>query len=762
MSGYISNNSKDAIQTNNPKDIIQANKANIEYINRAIQKLHARIICEMQELFNQCPAGPEGPRGRPGAPGPFTRTPNGTIFPTVTTDSVIIGGTIPAPPDINGPNIFTVDGNAYITGALIAEKDLQTTQLLLSGPNKRIVGIDLPGTISIIPILPIPVLILDQNSIMGLDGVTGTPILQITNNSVAPASIVSIGYNATASKDENIAIGADSAASGDLGIAIGKDSVASGTQSLAIGCGTKSIGDFAIAHGCGTTATAPRSIAHGANANASNDGNIAIGADSSASGDPTIAIGCKSKAIGNFSIAHGCEASATAPRSIAHGYQAKALHTSVAIGELATSTADNQIIMGSDSTPLTDMYIANGVVSDTPMTGIIHGTGGTNNTDGGDFIIAGGLGGTLNTTRGGKVRLQTTDSSGITLVDVVILNPPIFPAVSPTVSFTGDVEFMADINNATLNNPTITDGSITNTIINGQSLNNTIIGTSALQNNTTGANNSIVGAFAAQNNTTGSNNTALGIMALQNNTIGANNVAIGGSALVANTSGEFNTAVGFNALRVNTDGGQNVGIGVNALFNATSTNNTAVGPNALFNVGTGQFNIALGNEAGQNLTGTDGNNVMIGNQGLAGDSNTMRLGNGMVKCFISGINGASIVGPGTNILVDANGQLGTVPSSIRYKKNIQPMNISNRIYGLNPVEFDYIENNMHSYGLIAEQVEEIMPEIVVKNENNEIETVQYHLLVPMLLNELIKNRKEIIELRMEIAEFRNKFAEFQN
>jgi len=259
------------------------------------------------------------------------------------------------------------------------------------------------------------------------------------------------------------------------------------------------------------------------------------------------------------------------------------------------------------------------------------------------------------------------------------------------------------------------------------------IGVSALSDNSTGFNNTAIGADALQLNTNGSNNTASGTFALQNNTLGSQNTASGRSALRDNTIGINNTAIGSGALRLNTTGTDNVAIGVNAL-----TNNT-----------TGSFNIAIGPNAGLGLT-TGSNNIAIGNQGVTGDSATIRIGSAQTRTFIDAIRGVTTdYANAVPVVIDSLGQLGTVSSSQRFKDNIADMgDTSNVLKKLRPVTFHYKSDQNPKgrtlqYGLVAEEVAKVAPNLVAHAANGEIETVFYQHLTPMLLNEYQKQQRVI-------------------
>jgi len=257
-------------------------------------------------------------------------------------------------------------------------------------------------------------------------------------------------------------------------------------------------------------------------------------------------------------------------------------------------------------------------------------------------------------------------------------------------------------------------------------------------------------------NTTGFQNTATGFDALDGNTTGANNTATGFDALEFNTSGGNNTANSFEALFSNTSASNNTADGYQALFNNTiGVSNTANGVDALVNNTTGSSNIAMGFSAGTNLT-TGSNNIDIGNAGVAGDSNKIRIGKkGTQKnTFIAGINGVTVAG-GVGVIVDTNGHLGTVVSSARFKDEIKPMDkASEAILAFKPVTFRYKHEfdpeGIPQFGLVAEQVEKVNPDLVARDEQGKAYTVRYEAVNAMLLNEFLKEHRKVQELEKEL------------
>jgi hypothetical protein len=283
---------------------------------------------------------------------------------------------------------------------------------------------------------------------------------------------------------------------------------------------------------------------------------------------------------------------------------------------------------------------------------------------------------------------------------------------------------------------------------------------SALYSNTIGNQNTANGVDALYSNTTGNQNTANGVHALFSNTIGNNNTANGVSALEHNRSGINNTATGANALFTNKTGIYNTANGSGALFsNRFGNHNTASGQDALFNNKTGAFNIALGADAGFSTTGS--HNIDIGNEGVTDESNTIRIGKVGIQTatFIAGISGATVAG-GVGVIIDSDGHLGTVNSSERFKDEIKPMDkASEAILALQPVTFRYKHEldpeGIPQFGLVAEQVEKVNPDLVARDEEGKAYTVRYEAVNAMLLNEFLKEHRKIAELEALAAQQQN-------
>jgi hypothetical protein len=298
---------------------------------------------------------------------------------------------------------------------------------------------------------------------------------------------------------------------------------------------------------------------------------------------------------------------------------------------------------------------------------------------------------------------------------------------------------------------------------------NTATGYEALFANTTGAANTAAGVQALFLNTAGFSNTATGVLALYGNTTGDDNTATGQQALMNNTVGNFNTGAGFQALISNTTGTSNTAAGLQALFsNTTGFNNTPTGVLALSSNTTGANNIALGVGAGSALT-TGSNNIDIGNPGLVAETRTIRIGKQgtQTATYIAGIFNSSASGGAVE--VSNTGKLGMVLSSARYKREIHDMGAaSSNLMKLRPVTFRYKDDpqGIKQYGLVAEEVEQLYPELVIHDTAGKVQSVRYTVLTAMLLNELQKQTREnaqqaeqIEHLSTQVAQLKRMFVQ---
>ncbi len=296
---------------------------------------------------------------------------------------------------------------------------------------------------------------------------------------------------------------------------------------------------------------------------------------------------------------------------------------------------------------------------------------------------------------------------------------------------------------------------------------NTANGTAALYSNTTGTGNTAIGAEALYENTSGSSNTANGSVALKANTSGLDNTATGASALFVNTTGSSNTATGAGALQASTSGSYNTATGVLALAGLTSGIwNTADGQGALENVTDGQLNVALGYWAGYDiLSGND--NIDICNVGQNYDNGITRIGTDGIQtsAYIAGVYNATASG-GSPVYITSSGQLGLLTSSRRYKEHIQSMaDASDVLLSLRPVTFRYKPDidpkGIPQFGLVAEEVDQVDPDLVVHDDQHGIYTVRYEAVNAMLLNEFQKEHRQVEEQAAKVDALEKKLDELQ-
>jgi hypothetical protein len=285
----------------------------------------------------------------------------------------------------------------------------------------------------------------------------------------------------------------------------------------------------------------------------------------------------------------------------------------------------------------------------------------------------------------------------------------------------------------------INAGNFTTTGVGG----NTALGVNALSANTTGETCTAVGSNALAAHTTGTSNVAVGANALNATTTSDFNIGLGSNALLLNITGTRNVALGDSALRDNVTGSNNIAVGKDSLFfNTIGNNNTAIGDMAANILTTGSNNISIGAGSGGTLTTGSGNIYIDASAALAAEATTTRIGTSQNRCFIAGIRGITTgVANAIAVLIDGNGQLGTVSSSAQYKHDIEDMgSSSDAVMQLRPVTFVYNadESGTTQYGLIAEEVDQVFPAIVAHDANGQPETVQYHVLPVLVLNELQK------------------------
>jgi Chaperone of endosialidase len=288
---------------------------------------------------------------------------------------------------------------------------------------------------------------------------------------------------------------------------------------------------------------------------------------------------------------------------------------------------------------------------------------------------------------------------------------------------------------------------------------NTAVGDAALEENTTGTSNTAVGAFALQaSNSTF--NTAVGVGALMANQF-SENTAVGHLALAANTLGGSNTAVGFQALMSEIDGFFNAAFGDDAMESHThGDRNTAVGVGTLGQLTSGDKNTAIGSDAGS-APATGSGNVYIGADVAGANGETDHT-------YIRNINTTSVSGGGTDTVTInlSTGLLGHLSSSRRHKEHIQSMNdASETLYLLKPVTYRYKREidvtQSLDYGLVAEDVATVDPNLVALNKDGQIETVRYTAVNAMLLNEFLKEHKAFVEEQRKVENLQATVAQQQ-
>jgi len=275
-------------------------------------------------------------------------------------------------------------------------------------------------------------------------------------------------------------------------------------------------------------------------------------------------------------------------------------------------------------------------------------------------------------------------------------------------------------------------------------------------------NNTAVGDNALQNLTTGTNNTALGFRALHDNTVGLSNTAVGSLALRNNIGGDRNTATGMGALFDNETGNDNTASGFRALVHNKANANTAIGSRTLENNSEGHDNIAVGFRAGANFF-PGSNNIYIGNVGVTAEDGTIRIGDAsQTRTFIAGIAGSSVTG--APVSVNDDGQLGTTPSSQRFKDEIKPMDkASEAIFALEPVTFRYKKeldpDGIRQFGLVAEELARVNPDLVVRDAGGKPYTVRYDAVNAMLLNEFLKEHRKVENLESALEQLTARLQE---
>jgi hypothetical protein len=428
------------------------------------------------------------------------------------------------------------------------------------------------------------------------------------------------------------------------------------------------------------------------------------------------AIGCNSCALlngGSFNTVLGFETLGNGSASLSGSYNLLAGYQA---GINYTTSESNNIIFGSPGTigQSNALVIGNGTgtgtqqLSSATIAGIYGSTVGATNAA--VFIDSTGLLGTVGGSGG----------SGIVTID------------GNTASVTGSTVTIE---------ATESSGGFTGS------------GTTMTLTFTQGTQNTFVGGFSGNlgASPTGSFNSGFGFNSLGSITTSSENSAFGRYALATLSGGSGdNTAVGYSAIQQLTSGVQNTVVGSRSFANAVTSSDCTI----------------LGYSSGSSYTGAEFNNIIIGASvaGTTGESNVTRIGNTSTdNVFITGIHGVTVTG--TAVLCDTNGQLGTVVSSERYKENIEDMGISSdHIYDLRPVAFTYKKDELKTlqYGLIAEQVQQIMPSLVLYGQDGRPQAVKYQDLPVLLLNELQKQQKIIDKLSKKVSLLEEELYKWDN
>jgi hypothetical protein len=376
-------------------------------------------------------------------------------------------------------------------------------------------------------------------------------------------------------------------------------------------------------------------------------------------------------------------------------------------------------------------------------------TSGGFNTAVGFFALRSNATGQLNTATGAGTLLASTADENTATGAAALLSNTTGPANTANGAFALFRNTTGGFNTAT------GDSALFSNTVGAQ---NTATGFSALTSNTGGLRNTGNGAYALANNITGNDNTANGMFTLFSNTIGHDNTATGSQALYSNTIGLRNTANGAYALANNITGNDNVANGFQALYSNTYNYNTAIGVSALFANTTGFQNTANGFQALQNNTDGSGNTAIGASAGI-------QIRNVCIGVNVFGDAGASnttwirnvydSVASGRAVYVDFDGKIGTLASSRRYKEEIKPIKQASEVlYRLKPVSFRYKKeidrSHALSFGLLAEEVANVDPDLVTPDRDGKPETVRYEAVNAMLLNEFLKEHRKNEDLKKEL------------
>jgi hypothetical protein len=545
------------------------------------------------------------------------------------------------------------------------------------------------------------------------------------------------------------------------------------------------------ANGTGSSNTAVGQSA--LRSNTSGQGNTAVGflglfanttgADNTAVGRAALTA---ATASGNTAVgAYALDANTSGAGNTAVGSQALGSVTTVGGLTAVGSRALEDNTSGTENTAVGFFALAsNGVGSDNTAVGhfsLLLNAGGEGNTAVGSSALLVNATGNQNTAVGWQALDSNTSASGNTALGALSLGATTVGGDNTAAGWAALFANTSGQGNTAVGSRALDANTTGNygTAVGANALTknttatyNTAVGMNALADATTGGKNTAVGAVALTLNTTGHENTAIGFRAMSGNTTGYDNTAIGYNALQSVSADYDNVALGSGAMRFKTGdrnvavgtvafdtsgtGSHNTALGFGALRSGDGDRNVAVGSRAMWQAGPGSGNIAIGYEAGFFVEGS--NNIRIGSKGIFGDSHDGRIEIGTAgtheDVFIHGIwdEDDAIQFDTADVIVNELGELGITTSSRRFKEEIADLGaMSERILDLRPVSFRYKQRpdgdddrrRPVEYGLIAEEVAETFPELVIRGRDGQPLTVKYRLLVPLLLGELQRQEREL-------------------
>jgi trimeric autotransporter adhesin len=601
-------------------------------------------------------------------------------------------------------------------------------------------------------------------------GASGQPV---PGGPIPPNGIAPLASNTTGSG--NTAVGAG--ASGGLGAPLGANTTGSGNTAVG-GAGQPVPGGLIPPNGIAPLAS-----------NTSGSGNTAVGAGVSsaavADANRGAPLGANTTGSSNTAVGTGAGVTATPANANTTGSEntfvgdnsgpgvPTEIDNATALGANALVNCSNCMVLGDSTKQMMVGIGTNSPAATLDINGMANITGslyvnGTQITgSGGGITSVTGTSGLTSSTTSGAVTIGLTAfgpcAAGSALVAVPFACSPFATlgvnTFTGTQSVTGNITATGTVSGATISGTTISGTTVSGTTVSaGSYLLNNGSGTFTVlaSNAAAGTTNDVFLGFGAGTFTGsafGPNNIGLGNSTLNALDGGADNTASGYDALHSTSTGNSNTGSGYSALYSNSSGSDNTAMGSFALYGNTSGSyNTALGYGSLYSPGnttTGSSNIAIGYQAGNSYTGSETGNIDIGSTGTVGESSTIHIGSTQTATYIAGINGATVAS-GTAVMVGASGQLGTVTSSQRFKDNIADMgDESDLLMKLRPVTFYYKPEldptHTRQYGLVAEEVAQVAPQLVVFDKDGTPQTVRYHFVNAMLLNQVQKQRQLIEE-----------------